>query len=319
MNFLDTMTMRQIDGEIKKAVALKRSGKLTEARVALERCLDSHERSNPAILAPIYKSLGKVLYLQGDFQAAQLNYIEAIRRYRALNSDEQSVETMVHLGACDSSFLNSQLLSAYVRGLRGEDTWAKVATVEVVNNLLSLGEALFTGGPQKNTSANAASLYNGQSRETSMNSTCLDMLRLFRELLVRTETDDPEDFADAIARYLLVQFGFGVQAVDEANNWFFMQVESARIEDLGSVIRRVADIVQDNDWQKEWFVSAMAAIVQVQQEATITEAQRDYISAFKDLFDMKPSKFEGALQRGFDWGVALAFAAEAYCARRSPS
>jgi tetratricopeptide (TPR) repeat protein len=319
MNFWDNIAIRQIDEEIKKAVALKRNGSLAEARVVLEKSLTAHRRSNPAILAPVYKSLGKVLYLQGDYRSAKAHYIEAIQRYETLGNEEQCMETTVHLGTCDSSFLSSPLLAAYLRGLRGEDAWAKAATAEVVNDLLILGEALLTGGAQRNKFASAATPNHGQAMETTMDNICLDMLRLFRELLVRSEAYQPADFADAVARCLLVQLGFSVQMVDEANSLFFVQVESERMENLGSVIDRVVDFIQDSDWQKEWFISAMAAIVQAQRSAAIDDSQRDFIAAFRDFFDMKPSKFEGALDKGFGWGTALTFAAETYRTQLGPN
>jgi tetratricopeptide (TPR) repeat protein len=145
MNRADELRLREIDREIQEAVLLKRSGKVTEAEQHLRRCLERHRNAGPALLAPIHKSLAKLFYIQAKYLDAENSYRTAVSGYRALGSEVDAGECLVHLAACHPSFLSSPLLPLYVSGLYGKDTWVKVATADLVFKLLAMGQAMMDG------------------------------------------------------------------------------------------------------------------------------------------------------------------------------
>jgi tetratricopeptide (TPR) repeat protein len=147
VNVVDRLRIREIDKEIQQAVLLKRSGKVTEAEQQLAKCLERHRAASPGLLAPVHKSLAKLYYIQARYLDAEHSYREAVSGYRALGSEVDAQECLVHLATCHQSFISSPLLPLYVSGLRGWDTWAEVATPDLVLELLAMGQAMMEGQP----------------------------------------------------------------------------------------------------------------------------------------------------------------------------
>ncbi len=144
------------------------------------------------------------------------------------------------------------------------------------------------------------------------NNIALDLLRMFRELQFKGDTDKTGGYTDTISRYLLVHMGFTLDTVDEANSLFWEKIENNKLGDLGDVAARVADFAKDSDWIKEYIISSMGAIVEVQNTSVISDEQKNFYDAFLDLLDMKPSQFQSAFKKGIQWGIALKFTANAY-------
>jgi len=143
MNSFDKRRFAEIDQVVKKSVALKRKGEIQQARFLLESCLHRYKSDNPILLTPVYKSLAKILYIQGEYISSGKCYVEAIKRYEAINLRVQITECLIHLGCCSQEFVSSPLLDEYVLGLRGQGESPTLTDKEIIESLLVIGRRIY--------------------------------------------------------------------------------------------------------------------------------------------------------------------------------
>jgi hypothetical protein len=138
-----------------------------------------------------------------------------------------------------------------------------------------------------------------------------DLLWTIRELQVRGQSDNLDSYDDAVAKFLLFDWGLTPEGVDESNRLFWQQVERESLGDFVEALKRIVDIVSENDDRKQHLVRDLAAVIQTQR-AEINDKQRTFLNGFQEILDMKPSEFQNALERGGELGVALSFVGKAY-------
>jgi tetratricopeptide (TPR) repeat protein len=155
MDSFDKNKLLEIDEKVKQAISLKRRGEIKKARQLLESCLKQYKDDHPVLLAPTYKTLAKVLYIQEEYPQAERCYVEAIRRYQIADFQQQVTECLIHLGCCSQEFLDSQLFDAYVLGLRGRGVSPQLTEPKILNALTTIGTARFQEISQQTAQASA--------------------------------------------------------------------------------------------------------------------------------------------------------------------
>ena len=140
-----------------------------------------------------------------------------------------------------------------------------------------------------------------------------DFLWITRELQFYGKSDKQGGFPDAVAKYMLVQMGVNVSDVDDANRLYWKKFKDNTLGDLDDALDRIRSLAFDKDYLylKREIVSALAAVIQV-QHSEVTSDQKAFIDLFQDLFDLKPSSFQSALQHGTDMGIALGYIVNEY-------
>jgi hypothetical protein len=145
----------------------------------------------------------------------------------------------------------------------------------------------------------------------TMESLCRDVRRIFQGLQIRGDQGKMDSYTDAVSKYLLLQFGFSMEMVGGADLAFIQQLEDGgAIEDINSVITRVAGVLKEHDFQKHSLVSSLGAIVQTQE--SVSAEQERYLIAIRDCFEMEPSEFGSSFKLGMQWSVGLKHVSEEY-------
>ena len=122
-------------------------------------------------------------------------------------------------------------------------------------------------------------------------------------------------FPDAVAKYLLVHLGVSVKEVDETNRVFWQKVENGTLGEFKDALLRISNAVKENEWLKGYIVSSLVTVLEV-QESNFTNEQSGLLDLFQSLFDMRPSDFEDAINKGQEWGIALKYVATEYVKSR---
>lgn len=147
-----------------------------------------------------------------------------------------------------------------------------------------------------------------------------DLLWVLRELQYRGSSDKTGGFPDAVARYLLIELGLSVDEVDDENRRLWKEFDNNELGRLIDAMHRIRNFAskEGNEYLMRYVITCMATIIQV-QESELTDGQSDILNFFQELFDMKPSEFQSAIDHGYDRGVGLIFLANNYLESKRPS
>jgi tetratricopeptide (TPR) repeat protein len=159
LNATEQRKLLLIDRQVQEAVNLKRQGRLLEAQHLLEACIGLYKEDTPILLAPAFKSLAKILYIQGRYLQAEGCYVEAIQRYQTVDSQDQIMECLIHLGCCSDEFRRSKLLSEYVLGLEGKGVSQAMTDPDLVERLIRLGSAKLLAATHKEGSPRSPAIH----------------------------------------------------------------------------------------------------------------------------------------------------------------
>jgi hypothetical protein len=145
-----------------------------------------------------------------------------------------------------------------------------------------------------------------------------DYLNIMRSLEYAGSPREVDLVADAAARVFLLNWGFSVEEIDEANSLYLERLKKNELEgDLSKVAKRIADHIAQDKTAQDRLVTELAAVSCIDDNVTSDEAQ--FVKWFEDILDIRPSEFAALCDRGFDWAVALKFFGDAYADRRSAS
>ena len=151
-----------------------------------------------------------------------------------------------------------------------------------------------------------------------------DFFYIMRELMWRGKKPDQTASQDnslivpeASIRLFLIQWGFSVDEIDEANAMFWKQYESDSLEDLPIVIERVVDHLSNDIEAKERLLVQMAAIGLL--DFDVTEDEASFVQGFQDLLDFRPSEFTKLASKGNDLAIALNYFGNEYVKAKSKS
>jgi hypothetical protein len=143
----------------------------------------------------------------------------------------------------------------------------------------------------------------------------IDYLVIMRNLECREyQETGGDDVADAAARLFLLQWGFSIEEIDEANRIFWDMAHQNKLPDkLAPVFQRVVEFVKKDPNGVEKFITELAAVGSL--NGNITDQEREYLNQFEGYFDLRPSEFYELCQRGWNWGIALNYLGEQYKAK----
>jgi tetratricopeptide (TPR) repeat protein len=307
----------EIDAAIRQAQQIKRQGQIARAVELLENLLSvcRYDGTQAYSLAPIYKSLAKLCYIQRDFPRARSFYTEAITIYASSQNEEQAITCAIHLGFCSDEFIRSQFFNPYVESLQtGIDTDLPQVIVE---RAAQCGAEMYN--IQRKQSASNASQPRSQFSPSQPPTEHLsmdiiqfgsDFLWLAKELRVRGNQNTMDNFDDATSKYLLFDWGLTPGGVDESSRVFWQRVERGALGDFADALKRLSSAINNED-RKAHLVRDVSTILQIQQ-SSITDQQIAFVNGIQGLLDMKPSEFQAALGRGGDLANALIFICRAY-------
>ena len=133
-----------------------------------------------------------------------------------------------------------------------------------------------------------------------------DFLYLMRELQLRaSESGELDLVSDAAAKLFLIEWGFTVEEVDEANKLFWDRVSSESLGEFFAAIQRVVEHAGKERSAQERLVIQLAAIGSM--DFNVTPMEESLVSGFQEAFDLRPSEFNALCDRGWNLAVALDF------------
>lgn len=140
----------------------------------------------------------------------------------------------------------------------------------------------------------------------------VDYLFLMREVECREFEETGYDaVTDAVARLFLLQWGFTVDEIDQANSVYMDLMNRKKLpEDIRPVFQRVAEIVKKDPGGVEKFVTELAAVGFM--SGNVTDNERGFVNIFETWLDLRPSEFNELLNRGYNWSIALNFLGKRY-------
>jgi len=141
----------------------------------------------------------------------------------------------------------------------------------------------------------------------------VDFLYLMRVMEINDDENkkNPQpNFTDGIIRLFLLQWGFSVSEIDEANHLFHEMAKEGGFHNLDIVIERISKLVNNDKEKQERLIIQMAAVGCIDEE--ITERERVIMNEVNQAFDLRPSEVKALISRGTDWSVALNFIGQAY-------
>lgn len=142
-----------------------------------------------------------------------------------------------------------------------------------------------------------------------------DFLYLTRMLIWESTPDGgPDAISDAAAKLFLLQWGFSVEEVDQANALFFERVNSDTLGEFNPAYKRIVEHVSKDRAAQERLVIQLAALGSMDFEITNEEA--NFVRWFMDEFDLRPSEFQDLCQRGWDLAMGLDYFGRAYMETR---
>ena len=104
-----------------QGVDLKRRGRVNEAVALLEDYIDKNmvtKAAPPLAIAILYKSIGKLFYLQRQSNLAIQAYVVAISQLLYIDYVGEASTCAFHLGCCSDDFLRSKWVEGYYYGLQ---------------------------------------------------------------------------------------------------------------------------------------------------------------------------------------------------------
>ncbi|MEK9137108.1 MAG: hypothetical protein AAB393_08295, partial [Bacteroidota bacterium] len=132
-----------------------------------------------------------------------------------------------------------------------------------------------------------------------------DYLQIMRALEFQHDTEGKFDpVADAAARLFLLQWGFSLQEIDDANKLFYDRAQSQKLEnDLGVVAKRIVDHIRNDRPAQERLVMELAAVGAM--DRNVNENEVSFVQVFQNMLDMKSSEFFALCNQGQAWAHAL--------------
>jgi len=140
----------EVQKQIKTAVLLKRKGDFSGALKIEKECLREYKKNKKISkrdLASLYKSLGKLYYIEFEINNAKKHYKKAIELSFDLNDQLEIQNGLFHLGCCSDKFQNSRYYDSYRSGLisGGPASGEPESEIEadLVKALIALGADIF--------------------------------------------------------------------------------------------------------------------------------------------------------------------------------
>jgi serine/threonine protein kinase len=119
--------IRQVNHVINTAKDMKRRGQVQPAIDYLQRAIREYEKERGKRDLPIFnlammeKSIGKLYYINRQYNEAVMSYLQAIYLFgKEDNSQEEMFNCLFHLGCCSSKFLGSKLFKKYASNLQSD-------------------------------------------------------------------------------------------------------------------------------------------------------------------------------------------------------
>jgi len=146
-----------------------------------------------------------------------------------------------------------------------------------------------------------------------------DYLQIMRSLEAVGDTNGKWDpVADAAARLFLLQWGFSIQEIDDANKLFWDRLQKNALEnDLDVVATRIADHIHDDRPAQERLVQQLAAVGEM--DLKVNDEEQNFVGYFRDKLDMRQSEFTKLCEQGEAWAIALDFFGQQYAKNRKAS
>ena len=138
-----------------------------------------------------------------------------------------------------------------------------------------------------------------------------DYLYLVRTLIWEAKPESGQDaIPDAAAKLFLLQWGFSVEEVDQANALFFERVNAETLGEFHPAYERIVAHVSKDRTAQERLVTQLAALGAM--DFQVTDGEANFVRWFMDEFDLRPSEFQALCERGWDLAVGLDYFGKVY-------
>ena len=145
-----------------------------------------------------------------------------------------------------------------------------------------------------------------------------DYLHLTRMLIWEAKPESKQDeVSDAAAKLFLLQWGFSVEEVDQANALFFERVNTETLGEFHPAYQRIVAHVSKDRTAQERLVTQLAALGAM--DFQVTDGEANFVRWFMGEFDLRPSEFQDLCQRGWDLAVGLDYFGTAYMENKKGS
>ncbi len=142
----------------------------------------------------------------------------------------------------------------------------------------------------------------------------VDYLTLMRFMELEDDEADKNtktNYTDAIIRFFLLQWGFSLTEIDEANRLFFEKANNNELDPkIGTVLDRVVNFVKNDKEKQERLVIEMAAIGLIDNH--VSDRESSLMNIFKDEFDLRQSEIQALVKIGSDWSAGFDFISQKY-------
>lgn len=132
----------------------------------------------------------------------------------------------------------------------------------------------------------------------------VDYLTITRFLVMKGHDGGFDPVDDAAAQLFLLQWGFTVEEIEAADNAYRQKAADGTLgTDIFPIVQRLVDYIKDDESAKDRLVTELAAIGLM--DGNVTQDEDVFVTAFRDLLDLRPSQFHSLTEAGKDWAIAL--------------